>query len=215
MAGRSARKELNEDEGSAFWLITYSDMTTLLLTFFLLMFSFTVMSDEAQQELLGQLNRVDTSRAPPMTAEARASLESVARDIAAQFKDQGVFVEASETEVTVGLSSEITFASGDATLSPAALEPLGRAAELLAQLPSPLRVEGHTDDVPITTARFPSNWHLSAARALAVLRFLEGKGVDPKRLQAVGYGAVAPRQPNDSAEHRAANRRIEIKLVRQ
>lgn len=205
----------DEGEGSAFWLITYSDMTTLLLTFFLLMFSFTVMSDDAQHELLHQLNKVDTPKAERGQEQEKASLEAVARDIAAQFKDREVFVEASEGEVTVGLSNEVTFASGDAALSPAALEPLGKAAEILARLPNAIRVEGHTDDVPIATARFPSNWHLSTARALAVLRFLSARGVDPHRLQAVGYGSVQPRVPNASAADRAANRRIEIKLVRE
>lgn len=210
---RRPRQDTNEGEGSAFWLITYSDMVTLLLTFFLLMFSFTVMSDEAQQELLGQLNRVASTKVE--RAQQKASLEVIARDIAAQFKDREVFVEATESEVTVGLSNEVTFASGDATLSPAALEPLGKAAAILARLPNAIRIEGHTDDVPITTARFPSNWHLSTARALAVVRFLVAKGVDAHRLQAVGYGAVRPRVPNESPASRATNRRIEIKLVRE
>lgn len=212
---RRSQQQDNEAEGSAFWLITYSDMTTLLLTFFLLMFSFTVMSDEAQHELLHQLNRVDAPKKGSDPVKEKASLEAIARDIAAQFKDREVFVEATESEVTVGLSNEVTFASGDATLSPAALDPLGKAATILARLPNAIRVEGHTDDVPIATARFPSNWHLSTARALAVLRFLSAQGVDPHRLQAVGYGAVRPRVPNESAPSRAANRRIEIKLVRE
>lgn len=210
---RPRRPVTDDNEGTAFWLITYSDMTTLLLTFFLLMFSFTVMSDQSQHELLEQLNRVDAPRVDP--AHEQASLETIAKDIAAQFKDRGVFVEASASEVTVGLSSEVTFASGEATLSPAALEPLGKAAAILARLPNAIRVEGHTDDVPIATARFPSNWHLSTARALAVLRFLTSKGVDPHRLLAAGYGSAQPRAPNDSPEGRAANRRIEIKLVRE
>ncbi len=211
-AFRLGRKRDDDEGDHAFWLITYSDMTTLLLTFFLLMFSFTVMDEQQQDELLKQLSEVDTARVDKQ--QQKESLEAVARQIAEQFREEEAFVDASEAEVTVGLSSEVTFRSGDATLTPAALEPLSKVAAILGRLENDVRVEGHTDDVPIATARFPSNWHLSAARAQAVLRFLAERGVAPMRLQVVGYGSVRPRAPNDTPEGRAANRRIELKLVR-
>ena len=87
-------------------------------------------------------------------------------------------------------------------------------AEQISRLEShDVRVEGHTDSVPIKTEQFPSNWELSAARASGVVRFLIQNGVDSSRLSATGYGAERPLVANDSAKNRARNRRIEILLV--
>jgi chemotaxis protein MotB len=208
----SRTKAHAEDDGESFWLITYCDMVTLLLTFFLLMFSFTVMTEEQQQDLVGLLNKVSESKT--VDQAAKLELEKAAQEIAAQFDRKDTFVESSEEEITVGLSSAVTFASGDAALSDAARQPLERVAEILAKLPNTVRVEGHTDDVPIQSVRFPSNWHLSAARAQSVVRMLIDRGVEPRRLQNVGYAETRPRRPNDTPEHRAENRRIEIKIIR-
>jgi chemotaxis protein MotB len=176
------------------------------------MFSFTVMTEEQQQDLVGLLNKVSESKT--VDQAAKQELEKAAQDIAAQFDRKDTFVESTEEEITVGLSSAVTFASGDAALSDAALKPLERVAEILAKLPNTVRVEGHTDDVPIQSARFPSNWHLSTARAQSVVRMLIARGVEPRRLQNVGYAETRPRQPNDTPEHRGENRRIEIKIIR-
>ena len=81
-------------------------------------------------------------------------------------------------------------------------------------MPNNIRVEGHTDDVPMRGGKFPSNWHLSAARAQSVVRLLMERGVDPRRLQNVGYAETRPRAANDTPENRGVNRRIEIKIVR-
>ncbi len=216
MAIRLSRPSQEEDEDiSSFWLITYSDMTTLLLSFFLLMFSFTLMTQERRDELVAMLNTVTSTKQQVQDVKKKEELENAARDIAAQFKKDETFIESSEEEVTVGLSSSVTFDSGEAMLTEKALAPLEKVAAILVKMPNVIRVEGHTDDVPIRGGRFPSNWHLSAARAQSVVRLLMERGVDPKRLQVVGYGEVKPRQPNDTEAGRAANRRIEIKLLRQ
>lgn len=206
------RKEQDEDITS-FWLITYSDMVTLLLSFFLLMYSFSVLTEDRQQHLVEELRKVAENEIrvqPP-----REDLEKAAREIAAQFKDDEAFVENTETEVTVGLSSEVTFASGDDALSEGGRSALIKAGAILSKLPNTVRVEGHTDSVPMRGPRFSSNWHLSAARAQSVVRLLLESGVDARRIQVVGYGDVRPRASNDRAEGRAANRRIEIKILRK
>ena len=206
------RKEQDEDITS-FWLITYSDMVTLLLSFFLLMYSFSVLTEDRQQHLVEELRKVAENEIrvqPP-----REDLEKAAREIAAQFKDDEAFVENTETEVTVGLSSEVTFASGDDALSDGGRSALVKAGAILSKLPNTVRVEGHTDSVPMRGPRFSSNWHLSAARAQSVVRLLLESGVDARRIQVVGYGDVRPRASNDRAEGRAANRRIEIKILRK
>ncbi len=210
---RLSRKKKEEDEDiSAFWLITYSDMVTLLLSFFLLMYSFSVLSDDRQQQLVDELNTVSDNRV--RRERPREDLEAAAREIAAQFQKDQAFVENTETEVTVGLSSEVTFGSGDDALSDGARGALERVAGILGKLPNAVRIEGHTDAVPVRGGRFSSNWHLSAARAQRVVRLLMSSGLDPRRLQVVGYGDVRPRGPNDTPEGRAANRRIEIKILK-
>lgn len=206
------RKEEDEDITS-FWLITYSDMVTLLLSFFLLMYSFSVLGEDRQRQLVDELrtvaeNRVRVERPPE-------HLEKAAREIAAQFAKDEAFVENTETEVTVGLSSEVTFASGDDALSGAGRAALVKAGAILAKLPNAIRIEGHTDSVPMRGPRFSSNWHLSAARAQSVVRLLLENGVGARRMQVVGFGDVRPRAANDTPEGRAANRRIEIKILKK
>jgi len=207
-----SRKEEDEDI-TAFWLITYSDMVTLLLSFFLLMYSFSVLTEQNQRQLVEELRTVAANKVP--VERPREELEQAARDIAAQFQKDQTFVENTETEVTVGLSSEVTFASGDDALSDRGRAALVKAGAILARLPNTVRIEGHTDSVPMRGARFSSNWHLSAARAQTVVRLLIENGVDARRMQVVGYGDVRPRADNETPEGRAANRRIEIKILRK
>jgi chemotaxis protein MotB len=209
-----SRKRKEEDEDiTAFWLITYSDMVTLLLSFFLLMYSFSVLTEERQQQLVDELRTVAENKV--RVEHARQDLEQAAREIAAQFKKEETFVENTETEVTVGLSSEVTFASGDDALSPAGRAALVKVGTILAKLPNTIRIEGHTDSVPVRGGRFSSNWHLSAARAQTVVRLLIANGVDARRMQVVGFGDVRPRAGNDTADGRAQNRRIEIKILKK
>jgi chemotaxis protein MotB len=185
------RKEEDEDITS-FWLITYSDMVTLLLSFFLLMYSFSVFNEDSRQQLVEELRTVVANRVP--VERPREDLEKAAREIAAQFQKDQTFVENTETEVTVGLSSEVTFASGDDALSDRGREALVKAGAILAKLPNTVRIEGHTDSVPVRGGRFSSNWHLSAARAQSVLKLLIANGVDARRMQVVGIQS-SPTKP--------------------
>jgi chemotaxis protein MotB len=207
------RRKGEEEDISSFWLITYSDMVTLLLSFFLLMYSFSVLTEEHQQQLVDELRDVAENRLK--MEKPREDLEQAARDIAAQFQKDETFVENTETEVTVGLSSEVTFASGDDALSPGGRAALLKAGAILAKLPNTVRIEGHTDAVPVRGGRFSSNWHLSAGRAQSVVRLLVESGVDARRMQVVGFGDVRPRDTNETAAGRAANRRIEIKILKK
>ncbi|MBI3182083.1 MAG: OmpA family protein [Myxococcales bacterium] len=207
--------EDDDEQVTTFWLITYSDMATLLLAFFLLMFSFTLLTESEGGELLKALNVVTGGE----SADPRASedLEAAARKIASQFGGAGqeeAFVESSEDEVTVVLPSGITFGSAEASLSAEAGAALEKVAGMLAAMPNTIRVEGHTDNVPIRGGPHPTNWHLSAARAQSVVRLLIERGVDPRRLQIFGFGESRPRRPNLTEDGRRANRRIEIKLLR-
>jgi chemotaxis protein MotB len=214
MAISISRARREDEDITSFWLITYSDMVTLLLSFFLLMYSFSVFNEETAKQLVDELR--DVSKNKVVRVERRSEdLEKAAREIAAQFQKDQTFVENTETEVTVGLSSEVTFASGDDALSPRGREALVKAGGILARLPNTVRIEGHTDSIPMHGGRFSSNWHLSAARAQSVVKLLIANGVDARRMQVVGFGDVRPRAGNETPEGRAANRRIEIKILRK
>ncbi len=109
------------------------------------------------------------------------------------------------------LSDHALFDIGMADISPKAIPLLKKVGAIIAGSPYEVRVEGHTDDVPIKTARYPSNWELSTARAVTVLRyFIETCGISSRRLSAEGFAEYHPVAPNDSIENRAQNRRVEI-----
>ncbi len=133
------------------------------------------------------------------------SLESVLQS----FVEQGqVRVTHKGSWVEVDMKSALMFASGSAHLSAAAVRMLGDVSRVLKSLPNPLHVEGYTDNVPISTAAFPSNWELSAARAASAVHLFTRLGVDADRLAAVGYGEYRPIEGNDTAAGRAKNRRV-------
>jgi len=113
----------------------------------------------------------------------------------------------------IEINTDILFPSGAGEFAPIAEPVLDKLAEVLKPFPNPIRVEGHTDDRPIHTGAFPSNWELSAARAASVVHQFTKQGIDPLRLEIVGFGEFHPRQPNDSAEHRNANRRVAVLVL--
>jgi chemotaxis protein MotB len=111
------------------------------------------------------------------------------------------------------LTDGIFFEKGSAVLSPAARKVLRDLAPVIQRSQRFVRVEGHTCDLPIHTPRYPSNWELSVARAVAVVRYLIGCGVSASRLSAVGYGEYCPLVPNTNEENRRLNRRVDIVLL--
>ena len=115
----------------------------------------------------------------------------------------------------IEINTDILFPSGAGEFSAAAAPVLDKLAEVLKPFPNPIRVEGHTDNRPIRTAAFPSNWELSAARAASVVHEFTKAGIDPLRLEIVGFGEFHPRQPNDSVEGRNANRRVAILVLEE
>ncbi len=115
--------------------------------------------------------------------------------------------------LVVEINTDILFPSGAAAFTPKAAQVLDRLAGVLKPFPNSIRVEGHTDNRPIRTAEFPSNWELSAARAASVVHQFTRAGIDPLRLEIVGYGEYHPRQPNSTQEGRNANRRVAILIL--
>jgi chemotaxis protein MotB len=113
----------------------------------------------------------------------------------------------------IEINTDILFASGVSDFAPPAAPVLDKLADVLKPFPNPIRVEGHTDNRPIKTASYPSNWELSAARAASVVHEFTKVGIDPLRLEIVGFGEFHPRQTNDTVEGRNANRRVSILVL--
>jgi chemotaxis protein MotB len=150
------------------------------------------------QEASGSLIRMERQVQDAMRALIDAKLITVRRE--------NMWLE-------IEINTDILFPSGSGAFSTAAEPVLDKLAEVLKPFPNPIRVEGHTDDRPIHTGAFPSNWELSAARAASVVHQFTKQGIDPLRLEIVGFGEFHPRQPNDSNEGRNANRRVAVLVL--
>jgi chemotaxis protein MotB len=152
------------------------------------------------------------SQMAPTDAPVQAPAIEPALDILAT--EPGVHVTYSNQGVRITFEDCLLFDFGKAAVNPSGFSFLRKLASLIHQVPYPVRVEGHTDNVSIHTKRFPSNWELSISRAVNVVKFLVDVGhINPQRLSAVGYGESRPIVPNDSPANRAKNRRVEIILV--
>lgn len=152
---------------------------------------------------------------PPATLQAVLTrIESRLNDgLSRQLAEGGVEISRDPRGLVVSLREAGAFATGSAELSLTARGVLAMVGASLVDVPNGVRVEGHTDDVPIHTARYRSNWELSTTRATNVVAFLMERGVSPARLSASGYGEFHPRAPNDSETSRARNRRVDIVIL--
>lgn len=213
-----AREEEQES-----WLITYLDMITLLLVMLVVLLAFAGKGSAPN----GQQAQVPATTSAPLPAEGPppalpvidslpAPIELNAIAPAAPMEElgmdlgEGIEVLVNEGSVSFRISSELLFASGQAELADAGLDVIDRLIPALAANQHRILVEGHTDDRPISTERFPSNWELSASRASSVVRYLTLAGLDPARMSATGYADTRPLAENSSEQGRASNRRVEL-----
>lgn len=162
------------------------------------------------------------ARHPEAEPDARVkkqteSMKKVAQDLlkvmAPLVKEGQVRVTQGLRGVTIEINAAVLFGPGEATLSGEPVKVLSAVAHVLAQVPNKIQVEGHTDDTPISTLQFPSNWELSAARASSVVRILVANGVPAERLVAVGYADTRPLAPNTDDANRARNRRVTLLVI--
>ncbi|MBZ9537872.1 OmpA family protein [Modicisalibacter tunisiensis] len=183
------------------WLLSYLDVLTLLITLFVLLLTLTDPAAETASSSPAPL--------PGVAGPARAT--GTQPDLTGLLpRLDGVSVSRSDAGLNLRIQDHLLFASGQADLTAPGTGVLHRLLPLLERTRGTISVEGHTDDVPIHTRRFPSNWELSSARASAVLRYLQDQGIAADRLRAIGYADTRPLRPNDSRRDRAANRRVEL-----
>lgn len=253
------KQQMMEEADGPGWITTYADLMTLLLVFFVLLFSISTIEREAFEETARSLNialsREANSliplpeRAPETTRIPEVEEHIVQYPTDAQLADQMRFQQAlidaanlelqemvselqdslatteagswveigspKDGKLTLRVSGAVLFEAGSAEISRAMMPMLDSVLEIILANPGfKLEIQGHTDDIPISTVQFPSNWELSAVRATSVLRFLVDGGLPPTRVSATGYGDSMPLVPNSSEANRATNRRIEFVLER-
>jgi len=211
-------------EENPLWLVVLCDMMTNLMIFFLIMFVYVRASKAMQQEIARtfDLDRsvaevVTRDRADPAAPEYTP--DQAAAAIQKVFGDAGladsISIISSERSVRIRLKDRLLFRTAEAALSPAADPALAILGRELAKLPHEMIVEGHTDDIPIVSGPYRTNWELSVARAYAVLERLLQTGLPPGRLVTAGYGEFHPVAPNDSDANRRLNRRVELVILRK
>ena len=227
------------EEGAPAWMATFADLSTLLLTFFVLLLSFANMDVVKFREMMGSMkdafgyqkenfgnwNPEQLSEKPTEAAKIEAAVTTAKKDLETLMKiearlekqklEDRVEAEVSPRGVIIRVKNSLMFSGGTDRLKPESFPMLNEIIKVLQEFPCDIMIDGHTDDVAIRTRRFPSNWELSSARSIAVMRYLaEIGGFEPKRLGASGYGNTRPIALNDTAENRAKNRRVEFVCVR-
>ena len=216
------------------WLTTYSDMVTLLLAFFVLLFSFSEIDAQKFRSIMssfdggtGALNNGTTleldENLEPLEDTLENELESL-KDLLEEYAESiglgsEIVLSIEERGLVIRFMDKVLFDSGRASLRPESIEILSSIAEVLNKEEFSnrlIKVEGHTDTVPTgNLSEFPTNWELSSTRATNVLRFLvEEKGIDGSRISSSGYSYYRPIAPNDTAENKQKNRRVDIVILR-
>jgi len=237
------------------WIVTFADLATLLLTFFILLLSFaemdiekyramansmslafgssnvvaediggtpltlieadTVSLPEPSENLQDQPEFIDERTERSETRQISGGVLDLAgrliQELEAEVAADTLHVNYDEDQVVIRFSEEATFRSGDAAIMPGMIPIIERVVEVLASCTGDVVVSGHTDDVPISSGMYRSNWDLSAARAVSVVHELVlDRQIPADRVVAAGRAETRPLMPNDSAENRAVNRRVEI-----
>lgn len=223
------------------WLATYADTVTLLLTFFVLLYSMSSVDAQKTKSIAGAFNSIMTGENgdsimefnmyngevpliggetddPIQGGEELTEQEKLYNNIKEFVRDNKledvVEIVDDERGVAMQLRDNILFETSSSDLREDSKFILSKLTSVIEVINNPVLVEGHTDNRPINTSKFPSNWELSADRAVNVVRyFVEVKGQDAKRFSATGYGEFKPVAPNDTYENMAKNRRVDILIV--
>lgn len=218
--------------GAPMWMSTFSDMMSLLLTFFVLLLSMASMDKKKIKQAIGSLQGalgvLEGGQKTEMGKEEIMSrmdfvdkMKQKVKTVSKSIKDyiqkaklsSKVSVVKTEKGISIRIMDSVLFKPGGAVLEKGASPLLIKLAAVMKDSPYNILVEGHTDDIPINTAKFPSNWDLSSERAIAVVKFFLAEDIKPSKLAASGYAQYHPLVPNITPENRAKNRRVEVNFV--
>jgi len=224
-------------DDDATWLVTYADLMTILLVFFVLLYTLAFFEKEKyrhtieiikvqienNETLAGLMELLEIPERPDtqitieditgLKSREKSLFENLTKFARSNQESQNISTRILDGKIIVSVNGKALFDSGAATLNKTAIPIFDEIIQILYDYPEyNINIKGHTDNIPISTQIFPSNWELSAIRATTVLKYLVSKGVTPQRLTATGYGAVLPLLSNTSEENRAQNRRVEFVL---
>lgn len=231
-----ARKKKHEEhENHERWLVSYADFITLLFAFFTSMYAissvnegkFRIMSEslaiafnpsmytstrvqEGPKFVKEQRSHV-ADEFKPMSANNYQKVQAALKDLEV---DKKLTLIADENKITIRISESMLFEPGTDRIMKEALPVIDEVAAVLSELPNSIRIEGHTDNVPVNTERFPTNWDLSSARAISLLKYLINEHrYEPRKLSALGFGEYRPIDTNDTPSGRFKNRRVDIMIL--
>ncbi|SNT16192.1 chemotaxis protein MotB [Anaerovirgula multivorans] len=232
---RKTRENITEKAGAPMWLTTYSDLVTLLMTFFILLFAFSEIDAQKFQYIIesfqGTTGILESGKTVvsdelieiPYDSDAPNEFQHLRDILQARLEDTGLLNQVSvileEDALLLRLQNNILFDPGRATIKDDALEILFLLSDLLLSedfLYNRIQVEGHTDSDPVAQPNiYKTNWDLSVARAAHVVKFfIEETSITPKRFKASGYSKYYPVAPNDTPDNKAKNRRVDILILK-
>jgi chemotaxis protein MotB len=208
-------EDTDADAGSDRWLLSYADLVTTLMVFFLALYVLQLAKTREAEVKAFEAHVTQERDSTGKSDGARNAQQVVRKNLLSQLetiRDKSQITIKNDVQgVEIGIDARVLFNSGDARLLPQSFDVLDEIATVLRkQAENNVLVEGHTDSVPISNARYASNWELSSARAGAVVRFLVDKGIGSRRLAAVGRADNFPLVVGDDAAARAMNRRVTI-----
>ena len=230
----AARKPKVIKENSDRWLLTYSDLITLLMIFFLLLYAMSTTDSRKFEDLTGALQRafnngqfqMVTIGGTPGNNHTFSGTTPSQKDVKAKLVDQlrqvvkmlgvpqsVVTVGTNQEGLVITLAGNLVFYPGGYQLQPQSLALISRIAQVLLRVPNQVRVEGNTDNQVTGNGGVNANWTLSAMRAVSIVEYLSGQGISPSRLQAMGLGQYHPVAKNTTAEGRAKNRHADIVIL--
>jgi len=239
---KMANKKKHEDHvNMERWLISYADFITLLFILFIILYSFSQIDMKKYKQVAQSLasefsgggnSALDGpggsgsgsgsdsgSQKEDAVSQENQALTSLAREIDIYAKENGISanieMRSNETGLYISLTGTVLFQDASATLTPEAKEFINTIFYRLKPLPNHILIEGHTDNRPIKSTEFPSNWELSAARSINLVRYLiEGYNFEPQRLSSAAYGQYRPVASNETPEGQSKNRRVEIIILK-
>lgn len=234
--GAQPEPEKKVDVGAPRWVVTFGDLMSLLLCFFVLLLSFSELDRQKYKQVAGSLERAFGVQRQTKVMEVPKGMKMIAKDfdqelIATRIKDQigkeldevisshlsdikdQIEIDGSDEEVVIRLMGESTFDSGKAVIRPQMKPLLKKVAELIRGNTNDIIIAGHTDNVPILRGPYKTNLRLSTARASAVAEYIISRSkINPRRISTMGFGEYRPIDTNETPEGRQKNRRVEIIL---
>jgi len=225
---RRRRPREEEHENIERWMVSYADFVTLLFCFFTAMYAISNIDTNKLGKFVDSMrsafnvegargNAISVIEGVQIFIPADVDVESNVKDILGTLVTDSkgaIDIKRDERGVVIRVADKYFFESGSAGLKENSREVLDKIAATLLKNPNMIRIEGHTDNIPIQNETFPSNWELSASRAINVVKyFIDNHNIKPERISAIGYAENKPLASNDTPDGRAKNRRVDIVLL--